>query len=88
MSDYDRNLRNPELARVKRAGWTSGTWIGGAVIAVLLIIGIGYVFNNRSVGPNMVEHRAAATDTAPVSPAASPSTAPAAPTAPAATPKP
>ena len=72
MSDYDRNLRGPENQyRVPLAGWGSGTWIAGAVIAVLLLFAIGYVFSDRAAtNSSMVEHRAAATDT--TAPAAAP----------------
>ena len=82
MSDYDRNLRGPDDRR--KPAWSgSGSWITGAVIVVLLLIGIGYVFSthNAANGP-VVEHRAAATDTStpasttPVKPMATPSAAP------------
>ena len=98
MSNYDPNLRGPEYpTRTGPAGWGSGSWIAGAVIAVLLLIAIGYVFSDRTAtNSSMVEHRAAATDTtnttapsiAPVKPMDTPAAAPAAPASPAATPKP
>ena len=81
MSDYDRNLRGPGYRTNPR--WSgSGSWITGAVIVVLLLIGIGYVFSNHNAAnAPLVEHRAAATDTntpatAPVKPMTTPSAAP------------
>ena len=79
MSDYNRNLRGP---RTGPASWGAGSWITGAVIVVLILIGIGYVFSNHNAanGP-VVEHRAAATDTSkpattPAKPMAAPTSAP------------
>ncbi len=96
MSDYDKNFRDPgyqgrvpgenpppgQNAPLGRQR-SSSSWIGAAVIAVLLLIAVGYVFNNRTTGgPGLIEHRAAATDTAtPAGPAMTPSNAPAAPSA-------
>jgi hypothetical protein len=82
MSDYNRNTRIPGSPNRPVGGRSSGSWLAGIVIAVLVIIAVGYAFSDRWMGNNMVEHRATATDTAP---SASPATlAP----APSATPKP
>jgi len=68
MSDFDRNTRG--LGSPDR-NWSSGSWIAGIVVAVLVIIAIGYAFSDRWSGSSMTEHRASATDTAPLpSPAA------------------
>ena len=87
MSDFDRNTRGTDYQTRVPAGtstWGSGSWIAGAVIAVLLLIAIGYVFSDRSSTNTPAEHRAAATDTtapatAPVKPMNSPAAAPASP---------
>src|SRR5436305_10003734 len=70
MSDYDRNLREPGLqSRLPPPGWSSTSWIAGAVIAVLLLVAIGYVFSNRTTSNSgMVEHRAASDTTDTTSP--------------------
>jgi hypothetical protein len=96
MSDFDRNTRGTDYQTRTTPGtststWGSGSWIAGAVIAVLLLIAIGYVFSDRSSTNTPAEHRAAATDTTgpattPAKPLNSPAAAPAAPASPAKTP--
>jgi len=80
MSDYNRNSRIPGSPNRPVGGWSSGSWLAGVVIAILVIIAVGYAFSDRWMGNTMVEHRATATDTAPSATPATP--------APAATPKP
>jgi len=63
----------------------AGSWITAAVIAVIVVLGLGYMYENRS-SDSSVEHRAAVTDTP--SPAMSPVTPTVEPTAPKATSKP
>jgi hypothetical protein len=71
MSDYDRNQRIPGYNRPTR-GWSSGSWVAGIIIAILVIVAVGYAFSDRWTGAGgMTEHRASTTDTAPsTSPAA------------------
>jgi hypothetical protein len=66
-------------------GRYSGSWIAAAVIAVIVVLGLGYMYETRSTDSS-VEHRAAAADVP--TPAASPMAPAVAPSAPAATPKP
>jgi hypothetical protein len=67
-------------------GRPSAQWIAAAVVAVIVLLGLGYAFQGRMTGStDMVEHRAS-TD-APVASPVNP-TPNAAPAAPAATPKP
>jgi hypothetical protein len=92
----DQNLRRIIMSNLSGNGPTneysnrplptgrySGSWIAAAVIAVIVVLGLGYFYENRSTDSS-VEHRAAATDVP--TPAALPT--PVAPSAPAATPKP
>jgi len=83
MSDYDRNSRIPgyQNDRIAGRGWSSGSWLAGLIIAILVIVAVGYAFSDRwSTNSGMVEHRASATDTtAPVTRPAPASPAPAAP---------
>jgi len=78
--------KNPLLP----TGWSLGSWIAAVVVAFILIVGGGYVYETRSTDSSVVtEHRAAATDVP--TPAASPMTpkvAPTTPVTPQATPKP
>lgn len=89
MSNFDNNSRGPGYQNELRPGWPTSSWIALAAVVIILVLGIGYVFQGSWRGSSgMVEHRAAATDVP--SPAATPlNSAPrAAPSAPAATPKP
>ena len=84
MSDYDKNARGPVYNnRVQPTARSSGSWIVGAIVAILVIIALGYAFSDRWMTGNsgMVEHRAAATSTPEAAPAATPAS-------PQATPKP
>jgi hypothetical protein len=80
MSDFDRNQRVPGYQNNRAPGargWTSGSWLAGIIIAILVIIAVGYAFSDRwYTNTGVTEHRAAATDstTAPA-PAASPAPA-------------
>jgi hypothetical protein len=79
MTNFDRPGRDPGFTpRVPPQTRSSGSWIAGAIIVVLAILAIGYVFSDRLMGTQSpVEHRAAATDTpAPASPAPTPSATP------------
>ena len=89
MSNYDPNLRDPGLRDpLPNRGGASSTWIGAAIVAVILLIGVGYFYSTRMSSSPMVEHRASATDTtAPDSkpmtaPTVNPKTAPATPATP------
>ena len=79
MTNFDPPGREPGFPpRIPPARPSSGSWIAGAVIVVLAILAIGYVFSDRLMGTQgMVEHRAAATDTpSPASPAPAPAATP------------
>ena len=78
MSDYDPNSRIPgyQGSRLGARGWNSGSWVAGIIVAILVIVAIGYAFSDRwSTNSGMIEHRASTTDT--TTPATTP--APAAP---------
>jgi len=67
MSDYDRNTRGPGYPNhIENRNWSSGSWLAGIIVAVLVIIALGYAFSDRWSGSSMTENRASATDTAPV----------------------
>jgi hypothetical protein len=84
MSNFDRPGRDPDYRMTTPgAPRNSGSWIVGAVVAVLAIVAIGYAFGDRIMGmAGMSEHRAAATDTP------EPAVSPSAPASPSSTPKP
>jgi hypothetical protein len=68
MSDYDRNQRIPgyQNDRLPTRNWFSGSWLAGLIVAILVIVAVGYAFSDRwSTNSGMVEHRASVTDTAP-----------------------
>jgi hypothetical protein len=82
MSDFDRNLRDPgNESRIARSGYSTGSVVGAAIVAVLILVVIGYVFTGRSMkGPTVIEHPAATTTApAPIAPAVTPPSAPASP---------
>jgi hypothetical protein len=86
MSNLSGNGPTTEYSnRPLPARQNTGSWIAGAVIVVIVVLGLGYMYENRATDSS-VEHRAAATDVP--TPAASPMPPAVAPTAPAATPKP
>ena len=80
MSDYERNVRDPRLAdpavgdpelESARPTYSArylrnspGSWIGGIVVAILVLIALGYLFGGGIANNSTVEHRAAATDKA------------------------
>jgi hypothetical protein len=94
MTNYDNRSPNIDktgretgfaTARAEPMGRSSGSWIFGVIIAVIVVLGLGYAFSDRLMGPTTpVEHRAAATDT----PDAAPPAAPVAKPSPAMSPKP
>jgi hypothetical protein len=74
----------PSENRVLPARQTTGSWLAAAVLVVIILLGVGYMFKDRWTGSaQKVETRATATDaplatrTLPPSPA--PTTSPAAP---------
>ncbi len=87
MTNFDSNPRYSNA--VPPTSRSSGSWIAAAVVAVIVLIALGYMFQDRWMGSSaVVEHRAAATDVpSPVASPMSPAARSAEP-APAATPKP
>jgi hypothetical protein len=49
MSDFNRNLRGPGNGN-NWYGKAPSTWIGGMIIAVLIIIGLAYTFSGGMMG--------------------------------------
>jgi hypothetical protein len=98
MSFNDNPRENMNMNGVPRSNWPTSSWIGGAIVVILILFGIGYMSHDSWMGTSSV-HNAAVTDMpapatapvtplpkmTPVAPAAAPSAAAA---TPAATPKP
>jgi hypothetical protein len=75
MSDYDRNSRIPGYNDRTGRTWSTGSWLAGLIVAILVIVAVGYAFSDRwSTNSGMVEHRASTTDT--TAPSTSPGPAP------------
>ena len=87
MSNFDNNLRDPVNQNglhnglpPRRNGMSSPTFVGAAIIVVLVLIGVGYAYNDRSGTRQMATHPTA-TSSAPA-PATTPPAAPATPSKP------
>ena len=89
MSDFERDPRGPGYQNgLPRAARSTNSWIAAAVVVIVVVLGIGYAFQDHRTGAGVVEHKASVTDapapaTAPINPTPS-----AVPATPAATPKP
>ena len=50
--------------RDRLAASSPAGWIGGVIVALLVIVALGYAFSGSYTGSRVTEHRAAATDNA------------------------
>jgi len=59
----DPTVTDP-VYRNRSAMNSPGSWIGGVVVAILIILGIAYLFSGSTANNGTTEHRASATDKA------------------------
>jgi uncharacterized membrane protein len=78
MSNIDRNLRDPDnQLDLPRNRISSSSMAGAAVVVVVALIAVGYIFSDRPTNtPAASHHPAAMTTPAAPAPTATPETAP------------